>query len=144
MYRDGDTNMRWEGKFNSRTDAQRRPTSVLAEIDTGIGRLSHLMAFANRRLRRIESSLGRDVVEAAEVEAKAEFASGIDPRLWQVFVTGKQPARDEHGCPILPSEPDEVDGPSDQQPQSGAIQLPEAGHPSKVVQIRICCPPGQD
>jgi len=35
MYRDGDTNMRWEGKFNSRTDAQRRATSVLAEIDKG-------------------------------------------------------------------------------------------------------------
>ena len=33
MYRDGDTNMRWEGKFNSRTDAQRRLTSVLAEIE---------------------------------------------------------------------------------------------------------------
>src|SRR5450432_823694 len=35
MYRDGDANMRWEGKFNSRTDAQRRLTSVLAEIDKG-------------------------------------------------------------------------------------------------------------
>jgi len=35
MYRDGDENLRWEGKFNSRTDAQRRLTSVLAEIDKG-------------------------------------------------------------------------------------------------------------
>jgi len=35
MYRDGDENLRWEGKFNSRTDAKRRLTSVLAEIDKG-------------------------------------------------------------------------------------------------------------
>src|SRR5690349_1530127 len=35
MYRDGDGNLRWEGKFHSRTDAQRRLTSVLGEIDKG-------------------------------------------------------------------------------------------------------------
>ena len=35
MYRDGDGNLRWEGKFRSRTDAQRRLTSVLSEIDKG-------------------------------------------------------------------------------------------------------------
>ena len=35
--RDGDCNcnLRWEGKFRSRTDAQRRLTSVLGEIDKG-------------------------------------------------------------------------------------------------------------
>ena len=35
MYRDGDGNLRWEGKFHNRTDAQRRLTSVLGEIDKG-------------------------------------------------------------------------------------------------------------
>jgi integrase len=35
MYRDGEGSLRWEGKFNSRTDAQRRLTSVLGEIDKG-------------------------------------------------------------------------------------------------------------
>jgi len=35
MYRDGDGNLRWEGKFISRADAQRRLTSVLGEIDKG-------------------------------------------------------------------------------------------------------------
>lgn len=35
MYRDGDGNLRWEGKFGSRTEAQRRLTSVLGEIDKG-------------------------------------------------------------------------------------------------------------
>ena len=35
MYRDGDCNLRWKGKFRSRTDAQRRLTSVLGEIDKG-------------------------------------------------------------------------------------------------------------
>lgn len=35
MYRDGDGSLRWEGKFHSRTDAQRRLTSVLSEIDKG-------------------------------------------------------------------------------------------------------------
>jgi integrase len=35
MYRDGEGSLRWEGKFNSRTDAQRRLTSALGEIDKG-------------------------------------------------------------------------------------------------------------
>jgi integrase len=35
MYRDGDGNPRWEGKFRNRTDAQRRLNSVLGEIDKG-------------------------------------------------------------------------------------------------------------
>jgi integrase len=35
MYRDGAGSLRWEGKFRSKTDAQRRLTSVLAEVDKG-------------------------------------------------------------------------------------------------------------
>jgi hypothetical protein len=35
MYRDGDDNLRWEGKFQSTTQTQRRLTSVLGEIDRG-------------------------------------------------------------------------------------------------------------
>jgi hypothetical protein len=36
MYRDGAGSLRWEGKFHSRTDAHRRLTSVLAEVDKGM------------------------------------------------------------------------------------------------------------
>jgi integrase len=35
MYRDGDGNLRWEGKFPTMIGAQRRLTSVLAEADKG-------------------------------------------------------------------------------------------------------------
>ena len=35
MYRDTEGYLRWEGKFDRRTDAQRRLNTVLAEIDKG-------------------------------------------------------------------------------------------------------------
>ena len=65
---------------------------------------SRISDFAHRRLARIERILGREAFDAAEAEVKAEFASGVDPRLWNMFVTGKEPARDEQGLPILPNE----------------------------------------
>jgi hypothetical protein len=67
-------------------------------------RMGRIRYFAHLRLGHIERILGSEALEAADDEVKAEFASGLDPRLWNMFVTRQEPARDKHGFPILPKE----------------------------------------
>jgi hypothetical protein len=49
--------------------------------------------FARRRLARIESLVGKDLVEMAKEEAYAEVGKEQDPREWDIFLNGTEEER---------------------------------------------------
>jgi len=57
--------------------------------------------FALRRIARMEPILGTEVLDKAYDEVQTKFASEVNPELWDMFISGEEPARDEHGVPIL-------------------------------------------
>jgi hypothetical protein len=51
-------------------------------------------AFARRRIARIAEALGEEEVAKAVREAHSEFAKGIDPRTWNIFLNGTPEERE--------------------------------------------------
>jgi hypothetical protein len=57
--------------------------------------------FAMRRVGRIELLIGSEVIEAASDEVQTKFESEVDPELFDMFMRGEEPARNENGVAIL-------------------------------------------
>src|ERR1017187_289727 len=49
---------------------------------------TRLESFSGRRIARIAEVLGDDETSAAVQQAHAEYAKSIDPRIWNVFLSG--------------------------------------------------------
>jgi hypothetical protein len=49
---------------------------------------TRLESFSGRRITRIAEVLGNDETSAAVQQAYAEYAKGIDPHVWDVFLNG--------------------------------------------------------
>lgn len=53
-----------------------------------------LRPFAGRRISRIAEALGEEEVAKAVREAHNEFAKGVDPRTWNIFLNGTPEERE--------------------------------------------------
>jgi hypothetical protein len=63
-----------------------------------------VLPYAYRRLARIGRILGADAIETLDREAMSQREAKVEPWLWEMFVEGKEPARDERGLPVPPLE----------------------------------------